>query len=210
MDDSLKQILAEQFAKLPKAVQRAIGSADVEKEMRALAERHKLHLDQWQLLENEVFMAILGIKPAQDIVANITKEVGISQERAQEIVADITHIVFEPIREELERELGAPQAREEQLSDIEKLRRDVLAEDQGTGDRAQGIEEEKNEISSTVSSPEPIAAPGSRLAATPATPPPPPPTEKIPRAPASGAYIPGQPSTDRTNVVDDPYREAPL
>ncbi len=181
MDDSLKQILDTQFAKLPKAVQRAITSADVEKEMRALAERHKLHLDQWQLLENEVFMAILGIKPAQEIVTNITKEVGVSQEVASEIVADITKIVFEPIREELERELGAPQAQEKEESDMDKLRQEVLANKPAAA---------------------PVVAPG--------TPPAPPPTEKIPRAPASGAYVPGQTSVERANIVDDPYRVPPV
>ncbi len=178
MDDTLKQILATQFTKLPKAVQTAITSADVEKEMRALAERHKLHLDQWQLLENEVFMAILGIKPAQEIVTNITKGVGVSQEMASEIVADITKIVFEPIREELERELGAPQAREEEMSDVDKLRQEVLA----------------------------YKPPTIQMVA-PATPSSPPPTERIPRAPASGAYVPGETSAARANVVDDPYRE---
>lgn len=204
MDDSLKKILATQFAKLPKAVQNAITSADVEKEMRALAERHKLHLDQWQLLENEVFMAILGIKPAAEIVVNIQKEVGVPEEMARELVTDITKIVFAPIREELERELGAPQARDEVVSDMEKLRREALAEEgAGRVKREMGKGEEKAE--NTSNSP-PLQPTTDNLPPIPATPPP---TEKIPRAPASGAYVPGQTSVERANVVDDPYREAP-
>lgn len=201
MDDSLKQLLAAQYAKLPKAVQKAILSADVEKEMRTLAERHKLHLDQWQLLENEVFMAILGIKSAQDIVTNITKEVGVSQEVASEIVADITKIVFEPIREELERELGAPQAQEEEVSDMDKLREQVL------GDREQVIGAGKKDSPSDIV---PLQPETYNLKPSPGTPPAPPPTEKIARAPASGAYVPGQTSVERANVVDDPYRVPPV
>lgn len=198
MDDSLKQILAEQFAKLPKAVQRAITSADVEKEMRALAEKHKLHLDQWQLLENEVFMAILGIKPAQEIVTNIKNEVGVSEEIAAAIVGDITKIIFEPIREELERELGAPQAKEEGVDDIEKLRQNTLAQE-GSEMRQEAALGTRHQA--------PADAPQAPV--MPATPPPPQPSEKIARAPASGAYLPGQTSAARANVVDDPYRESP-
>ena len=206
MDDSLKQILAAQFAKLPKAVQNAITSADVEKEMRTLAERHKLHLDQWQLLENEVFMAILGIKPAGDIVANIKQEVGVPEEAAREIVADITKIVFSPIREELERELGAPQARDEEKTDVEKLREQVLAEEGAGKEQALGMRQEElggGEAGNTQQAIERPTGPP-----TPGTPPPS--KEKVVRAPASGAYVPGETSAARASVVDDPYRESPI
>ena len=53
-----KQI-GEQFKKLPKVVQDAILSADVEMHMRELADKHKLHFDQWSALENEVMFALL-------------------------------------------------------------------------------------------------------------------------------------------------------
>jgi hypothetical protein len=112
-------------------------------------------------------------------------------------------IVFEPIREELERELGAPQAREEEMSDVEKLRQQAL-EEEGR-QKAESGTQQNTESASTA-----YRLPPTANVSFPATPPPPPPTEKISRAPASGAYVPGETSAARASIVDDPYREAPL
>src|ERR1700690_4422263 len=86
--------LAERFKELPKVVQDAITSADVQKHMRELADSHKLHLDQWQILENEVMLALLGFQPVEDLQKNIKKEVGISEERSTILAADISKVVL--------------------------------------------------------------------------------------------------------------------
>lgn len=172
--------LKKRFAQLPQVVQDAITSADVEKHLRALADTHKLHLDQWELLENEVMLALLGVQPAESLAQNIKSEVGIPQEDAAALAADISRLVFEPVREQLERSLSNPSARNEPLSDVEKLGQQVLAQERGYAAAA------------------PVA---------PATPPTPPPVEKAVRAPVSAAYHGGEASTVRKSVDDDPYRE---
>ena len=93
---------------MPNVVQNAITSADVRERMRELADTHKLHLDQWETLENEVMMTLFGIVPVDELQANIQKEVGVPEEIAKELTENISKIVFEPIREELERELEHP------------------------------------------------------------------------------------------------------
>src|SRR5580692_2611988 len=102
--------LQERFKELPKVVQDAITSADVEQRMRALADTQKLHLDQWEALENEVMLALLGFQPVEDLQKNIKSEVGVSEEVAKILTAEISKIVFEPIRGELERQLENPDA----------------------------------------------------------------------------------------------------
>ena len=103
-------ILEKRFAELPKVVQNAITSTDVRKGMRALADTHKLHLDQWETLENEVMMTLFGVFPIDELQANIQKEVEVPEEIAKALTENISKIVFEPIRAELERELAQPSA----------------------------------------------------------------------------------------------------
>ena len=162
-DGELDTKLQERFKQLPKVVQDAITSADVEKRMRTLADTQKLHLDQWEALENEVMLALLGFQPVEDLEKNIKSEVNVSDEVATMLASEVSKIVFEPIREELERELAHP------------------------------------------STPTTPPAP----AVLPATPPAPANEAKAVRAPAAETYKPGEPSTERKVVHDDPYREPP-
>ncbi|HET8581357.1 MAG TPA: hypothetical protein VFL98_02735 [Candidatus Paceibacterota bacterium] len=107
MDDEVKQQIKERFRDLPEPVRRAITSSDVERHLRELAQAHKLHFDQWITLENEVMMALLGIQPVEQLGEHIAQEAGISREEGESIAADAFARIFEPIRQELERELAA-------------------------------------------------------------------------------------------------------
>ncbi len=180
-DTELEKALKERFDKLPKVLQDAITSADVEKRMRELADTHKLHIDQWQSLENEVMLTLLGIQPIEDLEKNLKSEVNVSGEVAASLAGDISKIVFEPIREELERELEHPAAKAAAVSEVEGMRAQVLTTE---------------------------AAPAAPAIA-PATPPAEAPTGKIERAPVSESYKAGETSVARKSVHDDPYREPP-
>src|ERR1700761_2951610 len=104
-DTDLQQQIADRFKQLPKVVQDAITSADVEKRMRELADTQKLHLDQWEALENEEMLTLLGFQPIDELEKNIKSEVGVTDEVAKALTESISKIVFEPIRGELERSL---------------------------------------------------------------------------------------------------------
>src|SRR3990167_605366 len=112
-EKGFREKMQARFLQLPKALQDAITSADVEKKLRALSETHKLHLDQWQKLENEVMLALLGFQPVENLEANIKNEVGIAEEEAKALAGDIADTIFEPIRAELEKELGGTATEEE-------------------------------------------------------------------------------------------------
>ncbi|MBI5456224.1 hypothetical protein HY969_00620 [Candidatus Kaiserbacteria bacterium] len=193
MQDDTKKILEEQFAALPKAVQDAITSGHIEEKFQKMAEKYKLHLDQWQQVENLIMLTVLGLSEPENLVEKIVSETNIGRERADDIVNDVAVTVFKPIREELERELGHPQAKEEQFSDVEKLRNNVLSS-------------EKKDITPSAKIPQDAPVPANPV---PATPPALKPDEKVTRAPASGAYKPGEASSIRADVHDDPYREPP-
>jgi hypothetical protein len=183
-DNEIDEKMKARFKELPKVVQDAIVSADVQKRMRALADTNKLHIDQWESLENEVMLALLGFQPIEDLEKNIKKEVGVTNEVAKTLTADISKIVFEPIREEMERELEHPEAKAENLTGVEQARKETLGA-------------------------EAAAAAPAAPTVVPATPPAAPNQEKVVRAPVSETYKPGQASAERKDVHDDPYREPP-
>lgn len=188
MDETqeILKTLNERFAQLPQVVQDAITSADVQKRLRALAETEKLHLDQWEELEHIVQMTLLGLESSEDLKKNIEKEVGVTPEIAATLAENVIKVVFEPIREELERQLEHPSAQQAVVSDIDTARDNALARKEPA----------------TTAPPTPTAP-----SVEPGTPPSPAPAVTIARAPASGAYKPGEASTVRKSVVDDPYRE---
>jgi hypothetical protein len=185
--DEFDRLIQERFKRLPKVVQDAITSADVEKRLRALAETQKLHIDQWEKLENEVQMTLLGIRPVENLEKNIKKTVAVTDEIAKSLTDEISKIVFEPIRQELERQLDNPDARPEEVSGVEAAGKEAMQAEKAPAASA-----------------EPAAPP-----VAPATPPAPSNADKSQRSTISESYKPTQTSVDRKDVHDDPYREAP-
>ncbi|MEK7509608.1 MAG: hypothetical protein AAB605_02745 [Patescibacteria group bacterium] len=189
-ESDLSTLIKERFSKLPKVVQDAITSTDVQKRLRQLADTHKLHVDQWESLENEVMLTLLGIEAVENFEKNLMREVGVTLDIAHALAESINSTVFEPIRAELERQLEHPEAKAETVSGVEAARTQIL----GGGTQ--------EALPATVQQPLPPPV-------VPATPPAPPPEVTVARAPASGAYKPGEASIERKSVVDDPYREPP-
>ena len=105
-DELVQQQLEDRIAALPPVVQDAIASADVEAQLRELSKTHKLHLDQWDLLENEVMMTLLGLESPENLATNIENEVKVNRDSAIALAADISRIIFAPIRVELESALS--------------------------------------------------------------------------------------------------------
>src|SRR3989344_4184213 len=101
-EEEMNEMIQKRFAELPQALRQAITSADVQKGLRSLAESHQLHLDQWQMLENEVVLTLLGLQEAEALGDNLEKDLGISENIAHALAADVSRTVFAPIREELE------------------------------------------------------------------------------------------------------------
>lgn len=116
--DELNRKLQARFKELPRAVQNAVTSADVEKELRKLADTNKLHIDQWQLLENEVMLTLFGFQPTEELAHHLEVDLEVSADVAKSLAADISKIVFEPIRAELERELAQPSSQAPEASPV--------------------------------------------------------------------------------------------
>ncbi|HEY4520000.1 MAG TPA: hypothetical protein VJH33_03115 [Candidatus Paceibacterota bacterium] len=119
-------LIQERFSKLPPVVQNAITSGNPEKQLRELSKKHQLHLDQWQQLENQVMLTLLGVYESGELEQHIERDVGVSPEVANTLAVDVTSFIFEPIREELERQLEHPRAHDIEQTAVETLRTKTL------------------------------------------------------------------------------------
>lgn len=182
MENDIQKELEDRIAALPPVVQDAIASADVEAQLRELSKTHKLHLDQWGLLENEVMITLLGIERPENLAANIEKQVGVDRESAVALAADVSRIVFEPIRSELEHALNTS-ARDTDIS----------------------IPTPATDAPLYIIPAEPISAQTTPRPA-PLSPLPNPPTTQTTRADIHPNYIDSA-SHERKSIVGDPYRE---
>lgn len=174
---SLDQELKTRFNELHPVVQQAIKSAELEQHLREVSQRYRLHLNQWQVLENEVMMALLGVTSVDELAENIQQEVEIDGDLAQQIADDIFERVFRPIRSAMEQSLqqdgtAAVPTEREPVQTIGSAKETALPEDPA---------------------PEQPASTGS--------------DEAKKSRPSSTEYEPGKTSTTRRNIEDDPYRE---
>lgn len=191
--------LKARFTALPRVVQEAITSAHIESHLRALSTKHKLHVDQWQSLENEVMLTLLGIQNAEDLPANIASEVGMEPEAAQEIAESISMEIFEPIRLSLERGLSHPNAQAEVVSSLETARRETLD--------AALPQDESAAPSAPATSPAAAPSQAPQAPILPGTPPSVPNLPQVPAPTPAPDYASGTPSAARKTIANDPYRE---
>jgi hypothetical protein len=138
MEPDIKEVLAEHFNALPKIVQDSITSSHVQEKLQNIAKKHSLHLDQWIPLENEIMMVLLG-----------------TTEMAAAIAEDASDLIFEPIRQELERELNNPNAQPLEATPEESARQAALdtahaADAREDGDRPQSIHSAPSSVRTTI------------------------------------------------------------
>ena len=191
----VEQALKERFLALPKVVQDAMLSADVETHLRGLSGKYKLHLDQWQKLEDEVMFTLLGIKSADQLLSTIETTLGMSETEALALTTDISHTIFEPIREQMERELGSPDAHAENMTRIEQVRTEMLGQEKVTLLAEHNIENPAPP-NTTATPPKPFVA----------TPPPPKPETQSIRTEVPPESHTGT-SSERKAIANDLYRE---
>ncbi len=103
MEESLNihDMLREQLAQLPAKLQKAIRSTEVSEKLRTISQKHRLHIDQGQILENETYMVLLGLEPASDYQKNIKRELRVSDEDAANISKEVRESIFLSVRDAL-------------------------------------------------------------------------------------------------------------
>lgn len=119
MDDEIKNILTEQFKKLPSKLQEVILSSEFKDNIRNIGAKYQFNNEQINKLEDETVFILLGFKSINDYVQNIMKEVSITNSRAQSIYREINVIILNPIMRDLESFLKS-QMKEENTVEVSK------------------------------------------------------------------------------------------
>ncbi len=100
MEDEKQQLL-EQFKKLPKDLQDAITSNDVDTALQEISKINHLHIDQAGELADEVGLVLLGVVHPDDFLEDVLFRLKVDRKAATEIVADVNERVFKKVRESL-------------------------------------------------------------------------------------------------------------
>ncbi len=126
-------ILQKKFDSLPADIKAAITSTDVAQKLTDIGQKHQLHLDQVETLEEEVTLAMLGVTSLDDFVDRVEEKLNVDSDMAIDIATDVNEEVLLSIRESIQKiqlsqeENEAPEEvpnaeREQILSDIENPR----------------------------------------------------------------------------------------
>lgn len=100
-NEELQKQIEERIAKLPEDIQLAIASNDLGKHIQTIGQRHQLHIDQMEMLQDEVMLVMLGFVNPEDFTAQLQEQVRIPGEKARGITTDIQNEIFMPVRESM-------------------------------------------------------------------------------------------------------------
>lgn len=92
------QEIQAQFEKLPKDLQDAITSSEINSTIEKIGDKHGLLVNQLGELVDQIGLVMLGLMPSKDFVANFSKEADIDSNVAQAIAKDINEEVFDKVR----------------------------------------------------------------------------------------------------------------
>lgn len=102
MDYTFEQ-LHSIFRNLPERVQDALFGIDSIEILAKIYAKHSLHVDQADELARQTGYIMLGLTEPADFARTLSQKLGLSDEKAQEIIRDINEKIFAPIQEELKK-----------------------------------------------------------------------------------------------------------
>lgn len=103
MDDDITKKVQERYTELPADIRQAVESADLDAHIQTIGNKHRLHLDQMEALQDETLLVMLGFNDPSSFVNKLVAGLGLSQTQAEGVATDINNEVFAPIRESLKK-----------------------------------------------------------------------------------------------------------
>lgn len=93
----------QSFETLPEEIKKLVLSPEIGEQIKALGDRHSLHIDQIGELASETRMVLIGMSPSKDFIPRIIDRLEISEEIANALVTEINELIFSRIREALQK-----------------------------------------------------------------------------------------------------------
>lgn len=126
-NQTIQNQIDDHMKTLPTDVQNAIKSSSWERKILTIGRKYGLHVDQLEVLQVELSLAVLGLTGRDEFVREVMSEAKISKETMNLIVEDINHEIFEPIRNYLHTTRINEEEREISLSGLEKKEEETLS-----------------------------------------------------------------------------------
>ncbi|HEU5114503.1 MAG TPA: hypothetical protein VFT82_01920 [Candidatus Paceibacterota bacterium] len=91
----------EAIQALPEAAREFVYSDEFSTQLNQIGKDNGLLIDKIGILDDEIFLAVCGLKPVANFIDNITKSLGIGSAAAQKIGDDVNRTIFLKIREKM-------------------------------------------------------------------------------------------------------------
>ena len=90
--------IQQKINELPANIKRAVDQFDWATEILHIAHDHQLQIDTIETFRQETLLVIVGLTPAVDFEKNLIKNLGVSHELAEILVADANEHIFRPLQ----------------------------------------------------------------------------------------------------------------
>ena len=91
------------FLLLPETVQQSMAAVETADLIHQISVKHSLHIDQENLLAQNTGYIMLGVMEPADFSRVLSSKLGITDDKAIEIIRDINERIFAPIQEDLKK-----------------------------------------------------------------------------------------------------------
>ncbi|OHA91046.1 MAG: hypothetical protein A2832_01355 [Candidatus Zambryskibacteria bacterium RIFCSPHIGHO2_01_FULL_44_22b] len=112
MENDTNKLIKEQLKTLPQNLQRAIAAVPWKTLVEQIGKENGLSTEQIESLERETMFIIYAFEPAEDYIANIIREINISEEAAGTIAQSVAEKILDYISKQAE-EFGNEVIKEE-------------------------------------------------------------------------------------------------
>ncbi len=96
-----REILKEQWKKVPSEIKAIILSPDFEKNIQIILTENNLPADKAKELENETVLLLIGLSGTDDYVDALGEIFTISQEKAEDVLFSVDRIILSPVKNSL-------------------------------------------------------------------------------------------------------------
>jgi hypothetical protein len=107
-------------------IKESIRSVKTSEFLQTLVKKYRFSLDKFNSLEAIVLMVLTGAITHEEMVETLVGELGIDAGTAAPLAEDLNRGIFIPIREEIERQLDHPDAKEKEGTPIEDMTAEIL------------------------------------------------------------------------------------
>jgi seryl-tRNA synthetase len=98
-----KEQYREQYKILPPIIRDFMESEETANKILRIGEKYNLHIDQLNILNEEVASILYGLEKISNFHSNLQKYLGVSEDIANLITYDLNQQIFSKIREELQK-----------------------------------------------------------------------------------------------------------